>query len=76
MNPRPESDIRVEACGWFRCSAADNLVAYSKDGTLFHAYTEGVRRQTAPPGAYLPPNLNRADRDTCGLVIPSMNAIK
>ena len=76
MNPRPESDIAVESCGWFVCSAADNVMAYSKDGSLFHAHDAVFRREEATPGIFIPRNLNRADRDICADPIESMNSIK
>lgn len=35
-----------------------------------------MRRQAATPGVFIPPNLDKADKEICGEVIESMNAIK
>lgn len=62
FKPLPDSNIVVELCGWFQCSAENNVIAHSEDGTLFKLWDS---QTIVRPGIFIPPNLDKADKDIC-----------
>jgi len=73
FKPLADSNINVELCGWFQCSAENNVIAHSSDGTLFKSHTDTAE---VTAGIFIPKNLDKADSTICDRGSDSMNAIK